>query len=153
MNLFIDTNVLLSFYHVSSDDLEELEKLVVLLEQRRCSSMFLIRCRRTGRFTPEAAGKMDFYLNVLNERVRAPDDNPSIGMILCTSKNDVIVEFSLRSKGNPIGVAPYTVTQKLPKDLEGKLPTAEELRAVLRESGDVQDPADHNERERTDGDA
>jgi len=53
------------------------------------------------------------------------------GTILCASKNDVVVEFSLKTKGNPIGVAPYAMTQKLPKELEGKLPTVEELREVL----------------------
>lgn len=86
---------------------------------------------KLGRFEPEDAGKMDFYLSVLNERVRAPDDNPSIGIILCAGKNDVVVEFSLKTKGNPIGVAPYVMTSKLPKELEGKLPSVEELREAL----------------------
>ncbi len=109
----------------------------LLFYHRFLKSLIAIELKTT-RFTPEDAGKMDFYLNVLNERVRAPDDNPSIGMILCSGKNDVVVEFSLKSKGNPIGVAPYTITQKLPKELEGKLPTAEELRKVLQGASDAQ---------------
>ena len=70
---------------------------------------------------------MDFYLNLLNDKERAPDDNPSIGIILCAEKDDVEVEFALKSKGNPIGVAEYELKANLPKELEGKLPTAEEL--------------------------
>lgn len=82
---------------------------------------------KIGGFEPEYAGKMDFYLNLLNDKERAPDDTPSIGIILCAEKDDVEVEFALRSKGNPIGVAEYELKANLPKELEGKLPTAEEL--------------------------
>ena len=82
---------------------------------------------KIGEFEPEFAGKMDFYLNLLNDRERAPDDNPSIGIILCAEKDDVEVEFALRSKGNPIGVAEYQLKPTLPKELKGKLPSAKEL--------------------------
>ena len=86
---------------------------------------------KISEFKPEFAGKMDFYLNVLNEKERATDDNPSIGIILCAEKDDVEVEFALRSKGNPIGVAEYQLKPTLPKELKGKLPTAEELGAAI----------------------
>jgi predicted nuclease of restriction endonuclease-like (RecB) superfamily len=86
---------------------------------------------KVGEFEPEFAGKMDFYLNVLNEKERAPDDNPSIGIILCAEKDDVVVEFSLKTKKNPIGVAEYQLTETLPRELKGKLPTAHELRMAL----------------------
>ena len=86
---------------------------------------------KIGEFEPEFAGKMDFYLNVLNDKERAPDDNPSIGIILCAEKDDVEVEFALRTKGNPIGVADYQLKSRLPADLKGKLPTASELRKAL----------------------
>ena len=82
---------------------------------------------KIGEFQPEFAGKMDFYLNVLNEKERATDDNPSIGIILCAEKDDVEVEFALKSKVNPIGVAEYQLKPTLPKELKGKLPTAKEL--------------------------
>jgi predicted nuclease of restriction endonuclease-like (RecB) superfamily len=82
---------------------------------------------KIGTFEPEYAGKMDFYLNLLNERERAPDDNPSIGIILCAEKDDLEVEFALKSKTNPIGVAEYQLNASLPKELQGKLPSAEEL--------------------------
>jgi predicted nuclease of restriction endonuclease-like (RecB) superfamily len=86
---------------------------------------------KVGEFEPEYAGKMDFYLNLLNEREKADDDNPSIGIILCAEKDDMVVEFSLKSKMNPIGVAEYQLTKKLPKDLKGKLPSERQLKAAL----------------------
>lgn len=82
---------------------------------------------KIGAFEPEYAGKMNFYLNLLNERERAPDDNPSIGIILCAEKDDLEVEFAFKSKTNPIGVAEYQLNSSLPKELRGKLPSAEEL--------------------------
>lgn len=84
-------------------------------------------------FEPEFTGKMDFYLNLLNETERAPDDRPSIGIILCAEKDDVEVEFALKSKTNPIGVAEYQLRPELPAELKGKLPTAKQLAAVVRE--------------------
>jgi predicted nuclease of restriction endonuclease-like (RecB) superfamily len=83
-------------------------------------------------FEPEFAGKMDFYLNLLNEKERAPDDRPSIGIILCAEKDDVEVEFALKSKTNPIGVAEYQLQSKLPSEFRGKLPTAKQLADVVR---------------------
>ena len=74
-------------------------------------------------FEPEHAGKMDFYLNLLNEKERAPDDQPSIGIILCAEKDDIEVEFALKTKNNPVGVAEYQVQAKLPAELKGRLPT------------------------------
>lgn len=84
-------------------------------------------------FEPEFAGKMDFYLNLLNEKERAPDDRPSIRIILCAEKDDVEVEFALKSKGNPIGVAEYKMQSRLPAEFKGKLPTAKQLADVVRE--------------------
>ena len=60
---------------------------------------------KVGPFEPEYAGKMDFYLNLLNDKERGPGDQPSIGIILCAEKDDVEVEYALRTKANPIGVA------------------------------------------------
>jgi predicted nuclease of restriction endonuclease-like (RecB) superfamily len=87
---------------------------------------------KVGPFEPEFAGKMDFYLNLLNDKERAPEDRPSIGIILCAEKDDVEVEYALRTKANPIGVAVYQLQSKLPADLKGKLPTAKQLADVVR---------------------
>ena len=89
---------------------------------------------KVGPFEPEYAGKMDFYLNLLNDKERAPGDRPSIGIILCAEKDDVEVEYALATKRNPIGVAVYKLQSKLPGELKGKLPTARQLSDVVRAS-------------------
>lgn len=86
---------------------------------------------KVGPFEPEYSGKMDFYLNLLNDRECAPDDQPSIGIILCAEKDDIEVEYALRTKANPIGVAVYELQAKLPGKLKGKLPTAKQLATVI----------------------
>ncbi len=87
---------------------------------------------KIGSFEPEHSGKMDFYLNLLNEKERAPSDQPSIGIILCAEKNDIEVEFALKTKGNPIGVAAYHLNPALPLEFKGRLPTAKQLADVVR---------------------
>ncbi len=87
---------------------------------------------KVGRFEPEHAGKMDFYLNLLNDKENAPEDRPAIGIILCAAKDDVEVKYALREKRNPIGVAVYHLQPKLPTSLKGKLPTARQLADVVR---------------------
>lgn len=88
---------------------------------------------KIGPFEPEHAGKMDFYLNLLNEKERAPDDQPAIGIILCAEKDDVEVEFALKTKTNPIGVAEYQLLPKLPTEFKGRLPTARQLADAVRD--------------------
>ncbi|HET6514675.1 MAG TPA: PDDEXK nuclease domain-containing protein [Thermodesulfovibrionales bacterium] len=92
---------------------------------------------KVGPFEPEFAGKMDFYLNLLNDKERGPGDKPSIGIILCAEKDDVEVEYALKSKTNPIGVAAYHLQSKLPGELKGKLPTAKQLAGVVRAEMEV----------------
>ncbi len=87
---------------------------------------------KLGSFEPEHAGKMDFYLNLLNDTQRGPDDQPSIGIILCAEKDDIEVEYSLKSKTNPIGVAEYQLQTRLPAAFKGKLPTARQLSDAVR---------------------
>ena len=89
---------------------------------------------KVGKFEPEYAGKMDFYLNLLNEKERAPGDAPSIGIILCAEKDNLEVEFALKSKTNPIGVAEYQLRSALPPALRGKLPTAKQLEDAMRDT-------------------
>ncbi len=91
---------------------------------------------KTGRFKPEYAGKMNFYLNLLNDFVREPDENPSIGIILCGDRNRIEVEYSLKGIDKPVGVAEYTLTRKLPAELADKLPKPEELeKQIMQELG------------------
>ncbi len=75
-------------------------------------------------FKPEFAGKMNFYLSAVDDQLRHPDDAPSIGIILCRGRNEIIVEYALRDAAKPIGVATYRL---LPAKLRKDLPTAQEL--------------------------
>lgn len=85
---------------------------------------------KTGRFKPEYAGKMDFYLNLLNHYERDENDNPSIGIILCSEKNNLEVEFSLKTKSNPIGVVEYKLYKDIPEEMKGKLPSIEDFKRI-----------------------
>ncbi|MFM8763499.1 MAG: YhcG family protein, partial [Spartobacteria bacterium] len=87
---------------------------------------------KVGPFEPEFAGKMDFYLTILDEKERAPDDQPSIGIILCAEKDDIEVEYALRTKSSAIGVATYELQSKLPGEFRGKLPTQKQLTDLVR---------------------
>lgn len=83
-------------------------------------------------FEPEFAGKMNFYLNLLDTTARMAGENPSIGIILCAEKNNVEVEFALKGIDKPIAVSEYELTKKIPKQLQKQLPTALELAALIR---------------------
>ena len=86
---------------------------------------------KTGEFEPEFAGKMNFYLTVLDHQLKTADDNPSIGIILCKSKDKLEVEYALQGMTKPIGVSEFTVTQALPAELSSTLPTVEEFENEL----------------------
>ena len=110
------------------------EYFVDLLFYHRLLKALVAFDLKIGEFEPEHAGKMDFYLNLLNEKERGPDDGPSIGIILCAERDDVEVEFALKTKANPIGVAEYVLQDKLPPAFKGKLPTARQLADVVKDS-------------------
>lgn len=90
---------------------------------------------KATKFRPEYAGKINFYLSAADDLLRHPDDGPSIGLILCKSKNGVVAEYALRDMSKPIGVSAYTLMDALPSSLRGSLrgslPTIEELEATL----------------------
>ena len=82
-------------------------------------------------FEPEFVGKLDFYLQLMDEQLKQLDDQPSIGILLVPDKNHLEVEYTLRNANNPIGVAEYYLSKQLPKELIGKLPTSEQFQSVL----------------------
>ena len=98
----------------------------LLLYSRRMQAMVAIELK-VGDFKPEYKGKMEFYLNVLDDTVKLPYENPSIGIIICKSKNRTIVEYALRHSGSPIGVATYHISSELPDDYKSMLPSSEEI--------------------------
>lgn len=89
---------------------------------------------KSGRFKPEYAGKMNYYLSLLDDQLREPGENPSLGIILCTSKDRVDVEFALRDITKPIGVAGYSLTKELPKEVAAQIPDTKKLEEeILKE--------------------
>lgn len=86
---------------------------------------------KVGEFQPEYIGKMQFYLRALDCQVRLPDENFSIGIILCKSKSKTIVEYALHDSNKPIGVAEYRLFNQLPKELQKQLPEPELIASLL----------------------
>ena len=82
---------------------------------------------KAGRFKPEYAGKLNFYLSAVDSLLKHPGDNPSIGLILCRHKNKIEAEYSLRDIKKPIGISSYILTHKIKGKLSSKLPTVEEM--------------------------
>ncbi len=90
---------------------------------------------KAGDFKPEHTGQLSFYLTAVDAQVKAPDDAPTIGLLLCKSKNRIIAEYALRDTNKPIGVAEYQLVEALPKEFEASLPSIEQIE---RELGEVE---------------
>ena len=110
---------------------EEHEYFIDLLFfNRKLQSLVAIELKR-GDFKPEYMGKMNFYLSALDDLVRLPHENPSIGIILCKTKNKRIVEFSFRDTTKPMGVAIYKTASELPVEYKSILPNPEQLKKLF----------------------
>lgn len=103
------------------------EYFLDLLFYHRILKCLVVVELKTIEFQPEFAGKMDFYLALVDKQLKQKDDNPTIGIILCPLKDNIEVEFVLSLTKKPIGVSEYRLIKELPKKLQGKLPTAKEL--------------------------
>jgi predicted nuclease of restriction endonuclease-like (RecB) superfamily len=93
-------------------------------------------------FAPEFAGKMNFYLSAVDDLLRHPDDQPSIGIILCKTRERVVAEYALRDIHKPIGISEYRLAESLPEKLQGSLPTIEELENELGAAPEDESPAE-----------
>jgi predicted nuclease of restriction endonuclease-like (RecB) superfamily len=98
----------------------------LLLYHRQLQCLVAIELK-VGEFIPEYKGKMDFYLAVLNDTIKLPTENDSIGIIICKEKNRTVVEYSLKTSHMPIGVATYTLTDTLPIPYQNILPSSKEI--------------------------
>lgn len=96
---------------------------------------FVVVELKTGEFEPRDAGQINFYLSAIDSQLRSPHDNPTLGLLLCKTKDNVVVEYALRRVSSPIGVAGYetTIVETLPKSLQGRLPSTEEIEATLEQ--------------------
>ena len=130
-----------SQYHLEFDEEDYFLDLLFYHVKLRC---YIILDLKSGKFKPEYAGKMNFYLAVVDELLRHPQDNPSIGLILCKQKKAMTVEYALRNTATPIGVSEYLITEALPAELQASLPTVEQLEAELanREEDENDDSAE-----------
>ncbi len=102
----------------------------LLLYHRALKCLVAIELK-VGRFIPEYVGKMQFYLTVLDDKVKLPGENPPIGIILCRFKDKTIVEYALRESKKPIGVGQYKIVSKLPQNLKDKLPGPKQIAKLL----------------------
>lgn len=110
---------------------EEQEYFIDLLFfNRQLQCLVAIELKR-GNFKPEYLGKMNFYLSALDDLVRLPHENRSIGIILCKSQKQNIVEYAFRDMTKPMGVATYKTAEELPDEYKNILPNAEQLRQLL----------------------
>ena len=87
---------------------------------------------KTGAFKPEYAGQLNFYLSAVDGMLKKDIDNPSIGLLLCKSKNDLVAEYSLKDMSKPIGVSEYRVTSDLPEGLKEQLPSIEDIQSRMK---------------------
>jgi RecB family endonuclease NucS len=102
----------------------------LLFFNRKIQSLVAIELKK-GKFKAEYVGKMNLYLSALDEMVKQPHENPSIGIILCKEKNNKIVEFAFRDTLKPMGVVTYKTYNDLPEAYKNILPDTETLKALL----------------------
>ena len=87
-------------------------------------------------FKPEYAGQLNFYLSAIDADVKAPEDNPTIGLLLCKEQNRTVAEYALRGIDKPMGVAEYQLVRAIPEPLASGLPTIEQIEAELQANAD-----------------
>jgi predicted nuclease of restriction endonuclease-like (RecB) superfamily len=102
----------------------------LLFYNRKLQCLVAIELKR-GEFKPEYVGKLNFYLSALDEYEKLPNENPSIGIILCKSQEQKIVEFAFKDTSKPMGVATYKTYNEIPDDIKKALPPIEELKKLL----------------------
>jgi len=113
-----------SQYHIEVGGQDYYLDLLFYHLRLRC---FVVIDLKIEDFKPEFAGKMNFYLSAVDDLLKHAQDQPSIGIILCKGRNEVVVEYALRDTNKPMGVSQYQLTQALPELLKAELPTTEEL--------------------------
>lgn len=114
-------------------ELNDKEYYIDLLFYHRYLHCLVAIDLKIGMFKPEYAGKMNFYLNLLDEQIKLSEENPSIGIIICKDRDKFEVEYALKEINKPIGVSKYKITKKLPTEFQKKLPTEKDIEKGLKE--------------------
>ena len=99
---------------------------------------FIVIELKTTAFKPEYAGKLNFYLSAVDDMLRHKTDNPSIGLLLCKEKNNIIAEYALKEINRPIGVSEYKLIEKLPSELENALPSVEDIEKRIKANYEIE---------------
>ncbi len=117
-------------YHIEVDETDYYIDLLFYHTKLKC---YVVIELKNTKFKPEYAGKLNFYLSAVDSLIKADDDKPTIGILLCRDKKKIETEFALRGMSKPIGVSEFTLTETLPDNLKSDLPTVEELEQRLNE--------------------
>lgn len=119
-------------YHLSVEGQDFYIDLLFYHFRLKC---FVVIELKIDEFKPEYVGKLNFYLSAVDDLIKRDDDQPSIGLLLCATKNKTVVEYALRDVNKPMGVASYKLTHKVPENLKDNLPTEQELKKIMKEIG------------------
>ena len=114
-------------YHLTLDDEDYYLDMLMYHVKLKC---YVVIELKTGKFKPEYAGKMNFYLNLMDRQIKDASDNPTIGLILCEDKKNITVEYAIEGINKPMGVSQFKLTEKLPDNLKEFLPTPEEITKI-----------------------
>ncbi|MFA5903607.1 MAG: PDDEXK nuclease domain-containing protein [Desulfobacula sp.] len=117
-------------YHLAVSDRDFYLDLLFYHLKLRC---FIVIELKKGDFKPEYAGKMNFYCSAVDDLLRNETDQPTIGLILCQTKDRILAEYALRDIHKPIGISDYELTRALPESLKSSLPTVEEIETAIRQ--------------------
>lgn len=128
LSLGTDFAFIANQYRFILDDIEYFVDLLFYNRKMQCLVAFDLK---KGKFIPEYLGKMNFYLSALDEMVKLPHENPSVGIILCKEKNNKVVEFSFRDINKAMGVSTYKTGNELPNEYKGLLPDPEVLKKLM----------------------
>ncbi|MDQ1265819.1 MAG: hypothetical protein QG635_971 [Bacteroidota bacterium] len=112
-------------------EISEKEFYIDLLFYHLKMRCFVVIELKKGEFIPEYAGKMNFYCSAVDDLLKHPSDQPTVGLILCQGKDKLFAEYSLRDINKPIGISEYELTRSLPDNMKGSLPSIEELEDAL----------------------
>ncbi len=115
-------------YHLEVGDDDFYIDLLFYHLRLRC---YVVIELKTGKFKPEYAGQLNFYLAAIDDKLRHPDDKATIGLLLCKDKNKLVAEYALKDVTKPIGVSEYKIIKSIPAKLKSSLPTVEELEKEL----------------------
>ncbi len=113
-------------YHLEVGDTDYYIDLLFYHIKLKC---YVVVELKNTKFIPEYSGKLNFYLSAVDSILKTDSDNPTIGILLCRDKNKIETEFALRDINKPMGVSEFTLTEMLPENLKGALPTVEEIEA------------------------